>query len=54
MEVMDMKQTEMSGYLKVITAGVGVLLAVFLFWFLPLVLKEPLTDRKSTRLNSSH
>jgi MFS family permease len=44
MEVMDMKQTEMSGYLKVITAGVGVLLAVFLFWFLPLVLKEPLTE----------
>lgn len=37
-----MKQTEMSGYLKMITAGVGVLLLAFLFWFLPLVLKEPL------------
>ena len=37
-----MKQTEMSGYLKMITAGVGVLLLVFIFWFLPLVLREPL------------
>ncbi len=41
---MIMRQTEMSGYLKVVTAGVGVLLLVFLFWFLPLVLKEPLTS----------
>lgn len=39
-----MKQTEMSGYLKGITAGVGVLLIVFVFWFLPLVLREPLTE----------
>lgn len=38
-----MKQTEMSGYLKVITVGVGVLLLAFVFWFLPLVLREPLT-----------
>jgi len=38
-----MKQKEMSGYLKMITAGVGVLLLVFVLWFLPLVLKEPLT-----------
>lgn len=37
-----MKQTEMSGYLKMITTGVGVLLLLFLFWFLPLVLREPL------------
>ena len=37
-----MKQTEMSGYLKMITAGVGVLLLVFIFWFLPLVLRAPL------------
>ena len=37
-----MKQTEMSGYLKMITVGVGGLLLAFLFWFLPLVLKEPL------------
>ncbi|MBS6397541.1 MAG: DUF2975 domain-containing protein [Clostridiales bacterium] len=39
-----MKQTEMSGYLKVITAGVGVLLLVFAVWFLPLVLKETLEE----------
>lgn len=38
-----MKQTEMSGYLKMITAGVGVFWMIFVFWFLPLVLKEPLT-----------
>ena len=37
-----MKQTEMSGYLKMVTAGVGVLLLIFAAWFLPLVLKEPL------------
>lgn len=39
-----MKQTEMSAYLKVITLGVGVLLLAFLFWFLPLVLREPLME----------
>ncbi len=39
-----MKQTEMSGYLKVITIGVGVLLLAFVFWFLPLVLEEPLLE----------
>ncbi len=44
MEVNVMKQTEMSGYLKMITIGVGVLLAAFVFWFLPLVLREPLID----------
>ena len=44
MEEVLMKQTEMSGYLKVITVGVGILLLAFVFWFLPLVLKEPLTD----------
>ncbi len=44
MEGINMKQTEMSGYLKVITVGVGVLLLAFIFWFLPLVLKEPLTE----------
>lgn len=37
-----MKQTEMSRYLKAITIGVGALLLVFVCWFLPLVLKEPL------------
>lgn len=37
-----MKQTEMSVYLKMITLGVGALLIMFVFWFLPLVLKEPL------------
>lgn len=41
-EAIIMKQTEMSGYLKMITVGVGGLLLAFLFWFLPLVLKEPL------------
>ena len=44
MEAVLMKQTEMSGYLKMITVGVGILLLAFVFWFLPLVLKEPLTD----------
>lgn len=39
-----MKQTEMSGYLKIVTIGVGLLLLAFVFWFLPLVLKEPLTE----------
>lgn len=39
-----MKQSEMSGYLKVITLGVGVLLLVFVLWFLPLVLKETLVE----------
>lgn len=39
-----MRQTEMSGYLKVVTAGVGALLLVFIFWFLPLVLREPLME----------
>lgn len=41
-EELVMKQTEMSGYLKMITTGVGVLLLLFLFWFLPLVLQEPM------------
>lgn len=36
-----MRQTEMSGYLKVITVGVGVLLLVFVLWFLPMVLRDP-------------
>lgn len=39
-----MKQTEMSVYLKVVTLGVGALLMAFVFWFLPLVLKESLTE----------
>lgn len=38
-----MKQREMSKYLKAITAGVGILLLLFVLWFLPLVLKETLT-----------
>ncbi len=36
-----MKQKEMSRYLKAITIGVGVLLLIFVSWFLPMVLKEP-------------
>lgn len=36
----NMKQTEMSKYLKLVTIGVGVLLAVLVFRFLPLVLRE--------------
>lgn len=44
MEGNIMKQTEMSGYLKMITIGVGVLLILFVFWFLPLVLQEPLVE----------
>lgn len=39
-----MKQSEMSNYLKFITAGVGVLLLIFVFWFLPMVLKDTLTE----------
>lgn len=39
-----MKQTEMSVYLKAVTLGVGALLMAFVFWFLPLVLKAPLTE----------
>lgn len=39
-----MKQREMSKYLKAITAGVGILLLVFVLWFLPLVLRETLTE----------
>lgn len=35
-----MKQREMSIYLKAITAGVGILLLVFVFWFFPMVLEE--------------
>lgn len=37
-----MKQSEMSNYLKFITAGVGVLLLIFVFWFLPMILKNTL------------
>lgn len=44
-----MKQREMSGYLKMITAGVGVLLLVFVLWFLPLVLKETLVGIAGSR-----
>lgn len=39
-----MKQREMSKYLKAITAGVGLLLLVFVLWFLPLVLRETLME----------
>lgn len=35
-----MKQREMSIYLKVITAGVGILLLAFVLWFLPMMLDE--------------
>ena len=48
MEEVVMKQTEMSGYLKVITIGVGILLLAFVFWFLPLVLQEPLVETAGT------
>lgn len=43
-----MKQKEMSKYLKAITIGVGILLLVFAFWFLPLVLRETLTGIAGT------
>lgn len=39
-----MKQREMSKYLKAVTIGVGLLLLAFVFWFLPLVLRETLTE----------
>ena len=39
-----MKQKEMSNYLKIVTVGVGIILAVFVLWFLPMALKETLTD----------
>ncbi len=37
-----MKQSEMAKYLKMVTIGVGLLLAVFVLRFLPFVLKETL------------
>lgn len=39
-----MKQLEMSKYLKFITAGVGILLLVFVVWFLPMILKGTLME----------
>ena len=39
-----MKQKEMSNYLKLITVGVGIILTAFVLWFLPMVLKETLTE----------
>ena len=39
-----MKQSEMSGYLKIVTLGVGVFLLAFVLWFLPLVLKDTLME----------
>lgn len=40
-----MKQTEMSKYLKIITAGTGILFLVLVVWFLPSVLKQMLAAR---------
>ena len=39
-----MKQKEMAKYLKIITIGVGILLFLFVMWFLPMVLKEVLYE----------
>ena len=43
-----MKQSEMSGYLKIVTLLVGVFLLVFVLWFLPLVLKDTLVEAAGT------
>lgn len=43
-----MKQSEMSGYLKIVTLGVGVFLLAFVLWFLPLVLKDTLIETAGT------
>ena len=40
-----MKQTEMSKYLKIITAGTGILFLVLVVWFLPSVLKQMLAGQ---------
>ena len=39
-----MSQKEMAGYLKLITAGIGVLFLLFVLWFLPSALWQILPD----------
>ncbi len=43
-----MKQSEMSGYLKIVTLGVGVFLLAFVLWFLPLIVRDTLVEAAGT------